>query len=117
MNIYRRLLSLAKPHITKFLCAMACMLAVGATTSALAFLVKPALDEIFLKQNADMLKLIPIVVIIIYIIKGGCSYGQTMFMSFIGQRVVTDLRSQLYNHIQKQPLAFFTNNPTGILMS
>jgi subfamily B ATP-binding cassette protein MsbA len=117
MNIYRRLLSLAKPHTIKFLCAMTCMLAVGATTSALAFLVKPALDEIFLKQNADMLKLIPIVVIAIYIIKGGCSYGQTMLMSFIGQRVVTDLRSQLYNHIQKQPLAFFTSNPTGILMS
>jgi subfamily B ATP-binding cassette protein MsbA len=117
MNIYRRLLRLAKPHTIKFLCAMACMLAVGATTSALAFLVKPALDEIFLKQNADMLKLIPIVVIAIYIIKGGCSYGQTMLMSFIGQRVVTDLRSQLYNHIQKQPLAFFTSNPTGILMS
>ncbi len=117
MNVYRRLLHLAKPHIIKFLLAMACMLAVGATTSALAFLVKPALDEIFLKQNADMLKLIPLVIIIIYIIKGGCSYGQTMFMSFIGQRVVTDLRSQLYNHIQKQPLAFFTSNPTGILMS
>lgn len=96
---------------------MACMLAVGATTSALAFLVKPALDEIFLKQNADMLKLVPIIVIVIYIIKGGCSYGQTMLMSFIGQRVVTDLRSQLYNHIQRQPLAFFTNNSTGILMS
>jgi subfamily B ATP-binding cassette protein MsbA len=117
MNVYGRLLSLAKPHIIKFLCAMACMLAVGATTSALAFLVKPALDEIFLKQNADMLKLVPIIVIVIYIIKGGCSYGQTMLMSFIGQRVVTDLRSQLYNHIQRQPLAFFTSNPTGILMS
>ncbi|MBW2636355.1 MAG: hypothetical protein JRC86_02305, partial [Deltaproteobacteria bacterium] len=48
MGIYQRLLSLAKPHTIKFMFAMVCMLAVGATTSALAFLVKPALDEIFL---------------------------------------------------------------------
>lgn len=117
MAIYRRLLRLAKPHISKFILAMLCMLAVGVTTSSLAFLVKPALDEIFLKKNADMLKWIPIIIIALYLIKGACSYGQTVLMNFIGQRAVTDLRSELYNHIQKQPLSFFADNPTGILMS
>ena len=117
MNVFKRILKLARPHIPKFLLAMLCMLAVGTTTSALAFLVKPALDEIFLNKNASMLKWIPIVIIAIYFIKGACNYGQTMLMSFIGQRVVTDLRSELYNHIQMQPLSFFTKNSTGILMS
>jgi subfamily B ATP-binding cassette protein MsbA len=117
MNVFTRLLKLSKPHIPKFLLAALCMLAVGATTSSLAFLVKPALDEIFLKKNAEMLKLIPIAIIIIYLIKGSCSYGQTVLMNFIGQRVVTDLRNDLYNHIQRQSLSFFTKNPTGILMS
>jgi len=117
MNLFKRLLKLAKPHVPKFLLAMLCMLAVGATTSALAFLVKPALDEIFLNRNADMLKYIPIAIVLIYLIKGSCSYGQTVLMNFIGQRVVTDLRNDLYNHIQRQSLSFFTKNPTGILMS
>lgn len=117
MEIFKRLLKLAKPHIPKFLFALLCMLAVGVTTSALAFLVKPALDEIFLKKNADMLKLIPIGIIAIYLIKGACSYGQTVLMNFIGQRVITDLRGELYNHIQRQSLSFFTENPTGMLMS
>jgi len=117
MNIFKRILKLSKPHIPKFLLATLCMLVVGATTSALAFLVKPALDGIFLDKNASMLKWIPIVIIAIYFIKGACSYGQTILMSFIGQRVVTDLRSDLYNHIQKQSLSFFNKNPTGILMS
>ena len=117
MNVFKRILKLARPHIPKFLLAMLCMLAVGTTTSALAFLVKPALDEIFLNKNASMLKWIPIVIIAIYFIKGACNYGQTMLMSFIGQRVVTDLRGELYNHIQLQPLSFFTKNSTGILMS
>ncbi len=117
MNIFKRILKLSKPHIPKFLLAMLCMLAVGATTSALAFLVKPALDEIFLNKNASMLKWIPIAIIAIYFIKGACSYGQTILMSLIGQRVVTDLRNDLYNHIQRQALSFFNRNPTGILMS
>jgi len=117
MDIFKRLLRLAKAHISKFLLAMLCMLAVGATTSALAFLVKPALDDIFLNKNAEMLKLIPVVIIIIYVIKGSCSYGQTVLMNYIGQRVVTDLRDELYNHIQTQSLSFFSKNPTGVLMS
>jgi len=117
MDIFNRLLQLAKPHASKFMLAMLCMLVVGAMTSALAFLVKPVLDEIFLKKNADMLIWIPIAVIVIYMIKGVCSYTQTILMSFIGQRIVADLRNNLYKQIQMQSLSFFTKNPTGILMS
>jgi ATP-binding cassette, subfamily B, bacterial MsbA len=117
MDIFNRLLQLARPHASKFMLAMLCMLVVGAMTSALAFLVKPVLDEIFLKKNADMLIWIPIAVIVIYMIKGVCSYTQTILMSFIGQRIVADLRNNLYKQIQMQSLSFFTKNPTGILMS
>lgn len=117
MDIFKRLLRLAKPHAVKFSIAMVCMLVVGATTSALAFLVKPTLDEIFLKQNASMLKWIPLAIVGIYLVKGACSYAQTILMNFIGQRIVADLRAELYRKIQTQSLAFFTKNPTGILMS
>jgi len=117
MDIFKRLLQLAKPHASKFMLAMLCMLVVGATTSALAFLVKPVLDEIFLNKNDDLLIWIPLGVIFIYMIKGVCSYTQTILMSFIGQRIVADLRKNLYKQIQMQSLSFFTKNPTGILMS
>ena len=117
MHIFKRLLRLAKPHAFRFSFAMICMLIVGATTSALAFLVKPTLDEIFLKQNAKMLQWIPLAVVGIYLVKGTCSYAQTILMNFIGQRIVADLRAELYRRIQTQSLAFFTRNPTGTLMS
>ena len=117
MDIFKRILKLAQPHTPKFIMAMVCMLIVGATTSALAFLVKPALDEIFLKKNADMLIWIPVAVVAIYLTKGVCTYTQTILMSFIGQRVVADLRNKLYQQMQMQSLSFFTKNPTGILMS
>jgi subfamily B ATP-binding cassette protein MsbA len=93
------------------------MLIVGGLTSVLAFLVKPALDDIFVEKNAQMLQWIPLAVITIYMVKGVCSYAQTVIMNWIGQRIVTDLRNRLYDQIQRQSLSFFTKNPTGVLMS
>jgi len=117
MDIFKRLLALARPHKGRFFLALLCMLVVGASTSGLAFLVKPALDGIFLKKDAQMLTWIPLVVIFIYTAKGLCSYGQMVLMNYIGLRVVADLRSRLYQQIQKQSLSFFTKHPTGVLMS
>ena len=117
MDIYKRLIKLAKPHLPKFILAMICMLVVGGLTSALAFLVKPVLDDIFMKKNAAMLKWIPIAVVAIYMLKGLCTYVQTVLMNFIGQRVVADIRNRLYQVIQTQSMSFFTKNQTGILMS
>jgi len=117
MEIFKRLLRLARPYMARFLVAMGCMLAVGACTSGLAFLVKPALDGIFFNRDAATLKWIPIAVVVIYFIKGACNYSQTILMSYIGLRIIADLRNRLYRQIQMQSLAFFTKNPTGILMS
>jgi len=117
MEIFKRLLKLAKPHMLKFILAMLCMLMVGAITSSLAFLVKPALDEIFINKNGKMLVWIPTFVVILYLLKGVCNYSQTILMSFIGQRIIADLRNSLYWQIQRQSLAFFTKHPTGMLMS
>ena len=117
MDVFKRLLKLARPHAAKFALAMICMLVVGASTSSLAFLVKPALDDIFLKRDAQALVWIPLLVIVIYLLKGLCSFGQTVLMNFIGLRIIADLRNQLYRKIQEQSLAFFSRTPTGVLMS
>ncbi len=117
MKIFRRLLKLARPHLPKFFLALLCMLAVGALTSSLAFLVKPALDEIFIKKDGRMLTWIPLSIILLYLLKGACNYAQTIIMSYIGQRIIADLRNSLYWQIQRQSLAFFTKHPTGLLMS
>lgn len=117
MDIFKRLLRLAEPHWAKFLLAMLCMVGVGASTSSMAFLVKPVLDEIFLEKNQAAIRWLPLMIILVYLVKGLCTYLQHIIMSFIGQRVVADLRALLYRKIQIQPLSFFTGNPTGVLIS
>ena len=108
---------MAGAHLPRFIVALLCMLVVGTTTAALAFLIKPAMDDIFLNKDAVTLKWLPVAVIFIYLFKGVCSWTQTVLMNFIGLRIVADLRNRLYGRIQQQSLTFFTKNPTGILMS
>ena len=117
MDIFKRLIKMAGAHLPRFILALLCMLVVGTTTAALAFLIKPAMDDIFLNKDAVTLKWLPVAVIVIYLFKGICSWLQTVLMNFIGLRIVTDLRDRLYQSIQRQSLTFFTKNPTGILMS
>jgi subfamily B ATP-binding cassette protein MsbA len=117
MDLYRRLLQFVKPYWKHLAGAMVCMIFVSAATSGSAFLVKPVLDDVFFKKDLVMLKLIPLAIIGIFILKGVFDYGQAFLMSYVGQRIIADLREKIYNHIQSLSLSFFTRNPTGVLMS
>ncbi len=97
--------------------AMICMIGVAGTTSAIAFLFKPVIDDIFISKDAYMLKLLPLAVIGIYIIKGTCHFGQAYLMNYVGQKIIKRIRDDLYSHIQVLSLSFFARNRTGILMS
>ena len=97
--------------------AMGCMMVVGVSTSATAFLVKPVLDDIFLKQDARMLKIIPVAIVIIYFLRGIAYYCQVYLMSYVGQSIITSLRNILFSKIQDLSLSFFHEEKTGALMS
>lgn len=117
MNLYRRLLEFVKPYWRRLAGAMVCMLMVSGATSASAFLVKPVLDDIFFKKDLFMLKLLPFAIIALFLVKGIFDYGQSYLMSYVGQRIIADLREKIYNHLQSLSLSFFTRHPTGVLMS
>ncbi|MRR16108.1 MAG: lipid A export permease/ATP-binding protein MsbA [Deltaproteobacteria bacterium] len=117
METFKRLLKMAQPYTMRFILASLCMLVVGGLQSALPLISKPAIDEIFVSKNMDSLKWIPFAIIGIFMFKGLATYGQVILMSSVGLRIVADLRNKLYECIQRQSLAFFTEHPTGVLMS
>ncbi len=114
---HKRILSLIKENRYRLLFAMLLMLLVGVSTGATAFLVKPILDDIFLKQDTFMLKVIPIAVIVIYFFRGAAEYGHSYLMNYVGQNVIKKLRDELYSKICDLPLSFFYQERTGRLMS
>lgn len=112
-----RLLSMVKDNWGKMVMAMFCLLAMAGTEAGIPFLMKPVIDDIFIKQDLDMLKLIPLVVILLYIVRGLAMYGQEYLMNYVGEDIIRRLRNHLYDCIQDLSLAFFHREKTGTLMS
>ncbi|MCK5680271.1 ABC transporter ATP-binding protein [bacterium] len=117
MHNYRRLLRYVKPLWPQLLLSIIFMVIFSLLTSAIAFLVKPALDDIFLKQDAEMLKLLPLGLILIFAVKGVTNYLQSYYIGYVGNRIVTNIREEVFYHIQSLSLAFFTSIPSGALTS
>jgi len=117
VKLYKRLLQYVKPYRMKLILAMICMLFFGLCTAGTAWLVQPAMDKIFVDKDMRMLFLIPTLIVGLYLIKGVFYYGQAYLMSYVGLRIVADLRERLYHHLQYFSLSFFTKTPTGILIS
>ncbi len=114
---YRRLLPYIRPHVPMLVVGALLALVVAAMDGAIAWLVKPAMDEIFIKRDLLMLKLIPLALLGAYLLKGLARYLQAYLMAAVGERVVARLRGDLYRHVQGMPLAFFTAMHSGDLMS
>ena len=117
MNLYRRLLEFIKPYWRKLAVAMTCMIFMSALEGGQAYVVKPALDDVFINKDATKLFLLPFVIIAIFLLKGIFNYLQSYLMNFVGLRVVADLRARLYDHLQTLSLSFFNKTPTGVLIS
>ena len=114
---HRRLLLLVKDQWLKLALAMACMLVMAGANSAIPFLIKPVVDDIFINRDVRMLKLIPIAVIVIYLLLGLATYFQEYLMNYVGQNIIRRLRDSLYDRIQDLPISFFQREKTGVLMS
>jgi ATP-binding cassette, subfamily B, bacterial MsbA len=117
MNLYRRLLEFIKPYWRKLAVAMTCMIFMSALEGGQAYVVKPALDDVFINKDATKLFLLPFVIIALFLLKGIFNYLQSYLMNFVGLRVVADLRARLYDHLQTLSLSFFNKTPTGVLIS
>lgn len=113
----RQIVALIKANWFKLALASACSASVGLTTALMAYLVKPALDDVFINKDERMLILLPIFVFIVFIVKSAGAYGEDFVLTYVGHDTIRELRERLYNHIQSLPLSFFQREKTGELMS
>jgi subfamily B ATP-binding cassette protein MsbA len=106
-----------RPYLAVLLLGAGLAVVVAAMEGAIAWLVKPALDDIFIRRDQAMLRLIPLLLLGAYLAKGAARYGQSYLMAAVGERVVAALRRRLYTHIQGMPLSFFADLHSAELMS
>ncbi len=115
--LYRRLLVFLHPYKGRLSLAISCMVVLAACTAAMAWAMKPVLDEALSGKNADLIYMMPALIIVLYIVKGAAYFGQAYQMGYIGQRIIFDLRNLLYTRLTAQSLAFFAHRKTGDLLA
>jgi subfamily B ATP-binding cassette protein MsbA len=116
-RLLARLLPYLRPYWPVLLAGGLLALLVSGAEAFIAWLVKPAMDDIFLKRDVTMLKLIPLALLGAYVAKGVGRFGQSYLMASVGERVIARIRGELYAHIQSMPLAFFASLHSAELMT
>jgi subfamily B ATP-binding cassette protein MsbA len=114
-RVLLRLLGYLKPHWMTVAAGALLACGVAAAGGLIAWLVKPVMDEIFLKRDLLMLKLVPFAMLGAYVFKGLASYAESYLMASVGERVVARVRAELYSHIQAMPMSFFASLHSGEL--
>jgi subfamily B ATP-binding cassette protein MsbA len=97
--------------------AAACMMVMAATTAANAYMMQPVLDDIFLKKDAELLIALPLLLLALTFLNGLADYGQSYWLRYTGQRVVSDMQGDLFAHLLHADIAEHQQHSSGKLIS
>ncbi len=113
----KRLFEYLRPFVGRLIFSFICMVAVGGLSALAAYLIKPALDDIFISKNRHMLILLPFAIIGTYFFKGLFTYLQGYQTHYISEKILFNIRNELFDHILYLPTKFFDKYHSGELMS
>lgn len=117
MGTYKRLLYHIQPYIRRLLLGILCMIIGGLAYVAVPWILKNVIDKVLADKDIVTLNIISVSILALFLLRGFAVYGQNYCMSYVGQRIVIDLRERLYRHLQRLSLRFFDTRKTGTLMS
>ena len=106
-----------RPYTKRIIFSILSMAIVAASTAAAAFLVQPALDQIFINKDKQALMTIPFLVVLVFAVKGFFRVMQTYQMQYCALKVLEELRNELFAKMVRLPMTFFEQSRVGMLMS
>lgn len=116
-HTYKRLLSYVKPYKKQFAIAVLGMIGYAITEASFAALMKPLLDGSFVNQDEQAIVYVPILIILIFLVRGVAGYASTYYMSWIGWSVIKQLRKEVFTKYLTLPTRFYDNASSGELIS
>ncbi|PAF51620.1 ABC transporter ATP-binding protein [Helicobacter sp. 13S00477-4] len=116
-RFYKRFYPYLKKYYFYFFIALLATILTAACTAWGTYLVKPVLDDIFIKKDDKMLLILPFLVIAAYFGKSLGMYVQTYFMSYIGLDIIRKIRDRMLGHLLEMELGFFNKMRSGELIA
>jgi ATP-binding cassette, subfamily B, bacterial MsbA len=112
-----KIIELVRPYSRKVLLAIAFSVVASASSGAIAWMVKPVIDSIFVDKKYSMLVWLPLVIILVFAIQGLCQMIYTYLMKSTGLKLVRDLRVRLYDQLLKLSISSINAESSGKLLS
>ncbi|MDR8392088.1 ABC transporter ATP-binding protein/permease [Aliifodinibius sp. S!AR15-10] len=113
----KRIFRLSKPYRTKFYVATVLALFASGVGLSVPLGLKALLDAVFQTGDNALLNLITVILMGLFILQAFLSFGSNYWLEWVGERVVTDLRKQLYEHLHRLGFRFFSNKRLGEITS
>ena len=112
-----RLLSYAKPYRVRLAIALISLLIAGALGLSFPQVVRMLIDAAVIEHDSQKLNKLVLLLIGVFASQAGFSFLRTYLLSYTGERIVADVRTQLYNHLVALPVSFFASRRVGELTS
>jgi len=116
-ELYVRLLGYVKPYWREFTAFVVALIVTAATEPALPALMKPMLDGTFVEKDPFWIRMIPIVIIGLFLVRGIASYVGSYAGNWVAYKVVTDVREQMFAKLVQLPGRFYADHLSGNLIS
>jgi ATP-binding cassette subfamily B protein len=113
----RHLVSLLRPYRGRVLLMLAALWIATGAALAPPYLAGRAIDNGIQDKDTGALTLILVAFLAAAVINWGATYVQTLLLNWVGQRALQDLRLQLFEHLQRLSIGFYSRNRTGVLIS
>ena len=117
MDLYKRILCYIKPYLHVLAAALLCTMLAAAGNLYLPWIFRDMIDKVLTAKDAYMLNMISASIVVIFFLRGIFLYGQNYLMSWVGQRVIIDIRSEVFRKLQRLSMSFYDRNKTGTIMS
>jgi len=113
----RRIFRFARPYRYRLAAALLLTIVGSAVALVVPLGLRELVDAVFEEANRSLLDWLTLALIALFVIRAAASFGGSYLLGWTGERVVADLRKQIYRHLHRQSLLFFSNNRTGDLTS
>jgi subfamily B ATP-binding cassette protein MsbA len=116
-QLYLRLMRYVRPHWRTFAVSILSMVLAAATEPLLPALLKPFLDGTFVQKDDWIMQWAPLFILLIFFVRGLTGFVSTYAISWVGNRVVMDLRAEMFRKLVSLPTRFYDDHATGRLIS
>jgi len=117
IQLLKRIMVYVRPYRSAFVWSIVLTLAMAAVAPLMPMLVEYTLDRYILQADAGGLALMALLMLLLLLAQTIVRYFHTLFTNVLGQSVIRDLRSDVFNHIIQLRLKYFDRTPLGRLIT